>query len=391
MSAQSILPAEFPPASYTGLQYVDSNGCVFVRAGIAGIVNWVPRMDRHRQQLCGFQPTFAQAPEPVAVAVAAPVITVPQPTPAPVVAPVSVTPAPAPAPSVPVPASEPTPSTMTRAELCEGRFGPQPGYISSRTGQPIDCGPAPAPVAAATPADRNEPPSMTLAAACALMQETGRRFMDAATGAPIVCVAPAPVATAMPAPVAAPAPSAAPTCEGFSGTSAQYMTSASGGTVRCGPQQQLPYSYAPPVQTSAISNRLGSAVVPASNPPAGTPVSATPPEGYVAVWNDGRLNPNRGLPGQNAAAPQDQVSTRAASPAVAAAYVQVGSFGNPANADAVAAQLSALGYDVRMGRLTSGGTVLRVVLAGPFASQIDLNAALAALRAQGYSDAFVRS
>ena len=53
-------PAELPPSEFEGRRYVDSTGCVYIRAGVDNAVTWVPRVTLDRELVCGFQPTFAE-------------------------------------------------------------------------------------------------------------------------------------------------------------------------------------------------------------------------------------------------------------------------------------------------------------------------------------------
>lgn len=468
-------PAELPPESFTGTQYVDSNGCIFIRAGVGGLTTWVPRVDRNRNQLCGYTPT--QVSGAPAAAPAAPIIQMAQPENAPATRPATPSTAPtetvaslttpptvrattpqiAPPPGTPAPvratAPAPTPSPtvveqpeprrISRAEACDGKFGVQPRYISARTGQPIDCGPAPvlasaAPiptVAPAAPAASPEPRRMTMAEICTDISATGRRYINARTGLPVRCgpqtqPVSATVAAAVPAAIARPtapmspsspaapsapvavasapvAPVAAPvatTCPDLSPVSARYL---SGQGVRCGPQAQSPsgtVSRAAPMASAQThqSNRapVGGwfAPPPLSNPPAATPHRATPPEGYESAWDDGRLNPNRGpqlvrnVHSSARAVAPTQTAPDEQQPQVAAShrYVQVGTFANPANAEAAAQRLIALGLPARRGTVTRNGQELTVIVAGPFASQSALGSALSTVRSAGYSDAFLR-
>jgi len=332
-------PAEFPPASYAGLQYVDSRGCAYVRAGVDGAVTWVPRVTRQRQVICGLQPTFA-----------------------------------------------------------------------TRQAQQV-------PVVADEVADQEV---VVIVPDAAPAQRPATRVAAAPTAAK-----PVPVA----APVVAPQPKARQVlsfpnsaCPGAPASSQAYINSGENLPVRCGPQAQKP-------QNAASVGRVPQAdpIVPDGfafvRPTPTLDVSA----GLVPVWKDGRLNPNRGVPatrsvtvsakntppGTGVAVPKPEVVVATPAPrpvakalpkpapkviakapaptaAVVGRYVQVGTFGVPANAQRTAQRFQAMGLPVRIGQITRKGRPLQIVMTGPFGNSGDVRAALGQARAAGFADAFVR-
>lgn len=60
--AEPLKPAELPPPDYAGLQYVDSKGCMFARAGNGSEVLWIPRVSRKGVPVCGNPPSGQRVP-----------------------------------------------------------------------------------------------------------------------------------------------------------------------------------------------------------------------------------------------------------------------------------------------------------------------------------------
>lgn len=421
------IPAEFPPSSFQGRQYVDSKGCVFVRAGIDGTVNWVPRVNRQRQQLCGAKPTFASAPEPEpdaprvrqATVITPPPVT--QADPAPVQA---ATPATAPA-RAPAPTAKPKPAPVRSAAATPA---PMRTVASIQTPRP-----KPTPVQTVRAAPRPVVPRVVQAA-------------------PKPSVPPAPLTTYR---------SVEAACQ----TGATYVTRHSReGTlmrVRCAPQSPSHVTLvrrgeAPGAGKNVYYNRSQDArsvpgstrIVPRQVYEKRDDQVVKVPEGYRGAFQDDRLNRNRANQSvdgylqtqlvwtntvprrlvdrhsgrdvtakypkliypytdyatQNAAlSTRSKVQVPVKSRAVAKAaaprsgvaapqgrFVQVGTFGVPSNAQATGARLQQMGLPVTYSNFRKGGKSFRVVLAGPFSNGAQLDAALGSARRAGFGDAFVR-
>ncbi len=306
LQAQSArIPAELPPATYKELQYIDSDGCAFIRAQLGGVLNWVPRVDRKRQPLCNFQPTFTKPASAAQVAsVAKPIdqslilkvsaeanIATPQIT------------------RVDVPKQSQTSAKrrLTLKQACEEMAKTGRPLINSATGKSVAC--SSSSTASAVVEKASLQAGFTVEQICKEQKITGRKYVDQATGQPIECDKNSQQSVEQLTFVDASEVSVArgyndQECLGSS-------TDVSGDQVKCISQDTniVPAAILNLVEEAPINIRqealrsipfLMKKAVPASNP---LHVSkreiVKPPRGYEQVWSDGRHNINRGLPSAN--------------------------------------------------------------------------------------------
>lgn len=424
--AQSLAgPAENPPSGFKGSQYVDSRGCVFLRAGIGGRTNWVPRISANRKALCGFPPTFGGTQ-----------ITAAEPAPAPAPAPVVRRAAPTP---------PPAPSVMPRPSADVGK--PMETIASLPRTAPRRVAPAPAPKAVAAPvvqAPQRDANAVARNSACPSNAPYGARVTMNDGRRSLLCSASANfdpqraaqrIQTARQAPVTAPAPSAKVASRMAPAPayvpSARYRTEgvAAGGGYQCPASAPVARRYELRSGGSTVMCTTAGGGIESATPPlalgnknAVARDEVVVPKGYKKAWKDDRLNPNRGKGTARGQAQQDQVWTRdipaelvadqpvtrksgkkkvyvtstsnaprAPQPSASGRdYVQVGTFGEPANAARSAARLQGMGLPVAKSRITSKGRAMQIVMAGPFGDRGAANAALAAARRSGFGDAFIR-
>ncbi|MEP1355783.1 MAG: SPOR domain-containing protein [Tateyamaria sp.] len=330
-------PAELPPASYRGAQYVDSNGCVFIRAGIDGNINWVPRVNQQRQLICGQTPTLSGTQKAIASDSTQPVLaetTVPQaepPTARPQARPATAAVASSTAPAAATPQVVRTaPKATPAAPVVTPRTRIVPRQVyETRPRQ--DVFPVPKGYRRVWDDDRLNPrraeQSLEGVARTQLVwtQTVPRRLVDRTSGKDVTATI------------------------------------------------ALVYPY---TDMETQFRELGSVTL---------------------VYRDGQLQ--KRIVRNKAKTRAPTVSTRSATEPVVPAkvksdskgrFVQVGTYDKPANAQAAAQRIIRAGLPARIGKIRRGLKRYQVVVAGPFESSDSLAQALNTSREVGFKDAFVR-
>lgn len=358
--AQNRRPAEAPPAGYAGQQFVDSRGCLFIRAGHGGTTNWVARIDRTRKPICGMTPsvnTMAQArralqtPEPRQAAPAAP-------------APVAAAPRRAPMPQMQPQYAAPAPVVAAPAPVRTHQGGPgaNPVLGASRT------------------------------AGCPANAPYGRMYQRAGTGGNILVCGTQP-----------------PNFTGTGGIGQDRQGALSGTGMQVAQAAfvpDTPINYAPQFADQAIRVQPPKGYKAAWDDDRLNPNRARGTVGghlqMQRVWTTDEV-PQRGVNEprkrqwfEGSAAPVQKqrvvsMTTKSAPQAVSGARrVQVGSFGVAANAERATRRLQSLGLPVQVSRATIGGKPVQVVSAGPFTTPAQAQGALGMVRSAGFGDAILR-
>lgn len=382
---KAVQPAEFPPSSYNGTQYVDSRGCVYVRAGISGNVTWVPRVTRSRQQICGQSPSIAGA-----VASTAPKVK-------PSAKPVQITLGAAKAPTAIAPVIKPVAKTAKPKVRKTAAVVAVPKTKRVRVIEPA---PVKKPVViAATSVKRKvvriQPPAKRVVIAQPTRRTVTVRRVGVAEASTI-----------------SGATRVVPKHVYENRQNTQNLRVPKGYRTVWEDDRLNPKRAEQSIAGQAQINLVWTRTVPRRlvDTTSGRDVTASTPLVYPyvdravqardlgtvsIVHRDGQVLKRIVRNADTAKVRQPVVSSRSAptgqlkkTKALAAQYVQVGTFGQQDNAQTAAKRIKRMGLPVRIGKYTRSGKTYRIVLAGPFGS--DAARALAKLRAAGYKGAALR-
>lgn len=385
LSGQTLSgPAELPPASFNGTQYIDSRGCVFVRAGIDGAVNWVPRVNQQRVPICGQTPTLQaaaearraleeQAASPPATEQNAPATTT------------ATTPQAAPAPQRTATTTARRPAATTRTTSAppaqelrtpqrpEGRIITRPAVVTA---------PPPPDVVIPSPGVRRVPLGEVVAAPRLAQTRVRPRHVDDTLREQ---------------------DDAFQVPEGY-----RPVWDDDRLNPRRAEQSLEGIARTRLIWTQTVPRRLidqytgddVTARVPLVYPYTDQSTQRRELGTVTLIRRDGqvlkKIERNRSKRAvrteavQSATAPPRAKPAPTASGATSGQFVQVGTFGVPANAQAAAQSIARSGLPARIGRVRRGGKSYQVVLAGPFGDPEALKGGLRQARALGFDDAFVR-